>query len=83
MALTHHERWDGTGYPQSLKEQQIPLPARVLSVVDAYDTMVSRRPYKEPLPKSIALAELRRCSGTQFDPAVVTAFLSLLENADP
>ena len=81
IVLAHHEHWDGHGYPRGLREQEIPLPARILSVLDAYDTMVSRRPYKEPIPMASALAELRDCSGTQFDPAVVRVFLELLENA--
>ena len=81
VVLAHHERWDGTGYPQRLKELQIPLASRVLGVVDAYDTMVSRRPYKEPMSESAALAELRRGSGTQFDPAVVQTFLAVLKTA--
>lgn len=83
VVLAHHERWDGTGYPQRLKEQEIPLPARVLSVVDAYDAMLSRRPYKDPLPAAMARKELRRCSGTQFDPVVVRAFLTLLDHSRP
>ena len=80
--LAHHERWDGQGYPRGLREREIPLPARILSVLDAYDTMISRRPYKEPMPASSARHELQRCSGTQFDPAVVTVFLNLLNNAE-
>ena len=79
IVRAHHERWDGSGYPQGLSGTEIPLAARVLSVADAYDAMISRRPYKEPMPASAAQAELRRNAGTQFDPAVVQAFLSLLE----
>jgi diguanylate cyclase (GGDEF)-like protein len=81
VVLAHHERWDGTGYPQGLKELEIPLASRVLGVVDAYDTMVSRRPYKEPMPESAAEAELRRGAGTQFDPTVVQSFLTVLKTA--
>lgn len=80
LVLAHHERWDGRGYPRGLKGQEIPLPARVLSVVDAYDTMISHRPYKEPVPGAMARAELQRCAGTQFDPAVTNTFLSFLES---
>lgn len=83
VVMSHHEHWDGHGYPRGLKEQEIPLAARVLSVVDAYDAMVSRRPYKEPMPIAAAEAELRRCSGTQFDPAVVEAFLSIPKTQEP
>lgn len=78
IVLAHHEHWDGHGYPYGLREQEIPLPARILAVLDAYDTMVSRRPYKEPMPTEAARAEIQRCSGKQFDPAVVSAFLDYL-----
>lgn len=70
----HHERWDGEGYPDRLAGSRIPLPARVLAVADTLDAMTSRRAYREGLPWEVALAEIRRCSGTQFDPAVVAAF---------
>lgn len=81
IVLAHHERWDGYGYPQGLRREEIPLSSRVLSVVDSYDAMVSRRPYKDPIPVSAARAELRRCSGSQFDPVVVQAFLNVLDTA--
>jgi diguanylate cyclase (GGDEF)-like protein len=71
--LHHHERWDGTGYPQRLAGDQIPLAARILFVADAYDAMTSERVYRERLTQAEALAELERCAGTQFDPAVVKA----------
>ncbi|MDP9347628.1 MAG: response regulator [Gemmatimonadota bacterium] len=74
----HHERWDGQGYPDSLAGERIPLPARVLAVADALDAMTSRRAYREGLPWDAALAEIRRCSGTQFDPRVVAAFEAAL-----
>ncbi len=71
--LHHHERWDGTGYPEGLPGERIPLGARVIFVADAYDAMTSDRVYQGRLSDEAALAELARCSGTQFDPAVVEA----------
>ena len=72
--LHHHERWDGTGYPHRLSRNDIPLGARILFVADAYDAMTSDRVYRGGLSHFRALAELDRCSGTQFDPNVVEAF---------
>src|SRR5207248_631784 len=74
IVRAHHERWDGTGYPDGLAGEAIPLPARNIAVVDAYTTMRSTRPYCNPRSAGSALAELRRCAGTQFDPIVVAAF---------
>ncbi len=79
IVVAHHERWDGSGYPHGSAGEQIPLCARILSVVDAYDAMTSRRPYHEPLSIVEARAELLRCSGSQFDPQTVTAFLQVIE----
>jgi diguanylate cyclase (GGDEF)-like protein/PAS domain S-box-containing protein len=76
--LCHHERWDGTGYPQELVGENIPLLSRILSVADAYDAMVSDRPYRKALSKEIAISELINNSGTQFDPDIVKLFLELL-----
>lgn len=73
----HHERYDGTGYPDGLAGEAIPLGARILAVVDAYGAIVDRRAYKEPCPHAEAIAELKRCAGTQLDPVVVEAFLRL------
>lgn len=75
----HQERWDGTGYPDGLRGDRIPLGARILAVVDAYTAMTDRRPYRPPRSHEEAVAELRRCAGTQFDPRVVEAFLEVLE----
>ena len=75
----HHERWDGKGYPDGLSGEDIPLGARIITVVDAYDAMTSRRVYREPMSNEAARAELLRCSGQQFDPRVVEAFLSVLD----
>jgi diguanylate cyclase (GGDEF)-like protein len=71
--LHHHERWDGTGYPEGLSGARIPLGARIVFVADAYDAMVSESPYREPVQGAVALAELERCAGEQFDPSVVAA----------
>jgi diguanylate cyclase (GGDEF)-like protein/putative nucleotidyltransferase with HDIG domain len=76
--LHHHERWDGTGYPEGLSETEIPLGARIILVADAYDAMTSDRPYRDRLTVEEAAAELFRCAGTQFDPDVVTAFAAEL-----
>ena len=75
----HHERWDGTGYPDGLSAAQIPLGARLIGVADAYDAMTSDRPYRRALSKQAAVLELLHCCGTQFDPAVVHAFIDVLD----
>jgi HD-GYP domain-containing protein (c-di-GMP phosphodiesterase class II) len=75
----HHERWDGKGYPDGLKGEEIPLSARILAVVDAYSAMREKRPYRDGLSKEEAIAELKKNSGTQFDPRVVEVFLSLYD----
>ncbi len=80
--LAHHERPDGTGYPHGLSGDEIPLEARILAVADAFEAMVSDRPYRAGRPQVEALAELRRCSGTQFDAEVVAAFEETLSQAD-
>ena len=72
----HHERWDGKGYPDGLAGEDIPLGARVIAVADSYDAMTSDRPYRRALPHEVALIELQRGAGTQFDPAVVEAYLA-------
>ena len=73
-----HERWDGDGYPDGLAGEEIPLGARVIAVCDAWDAMVTDRPYRRAMPREEALAELERCAGTQFDPDVVEAFRAVL-----
>ncbi|MFP4661909.1 MAG: HD domain-containing phosphohydrolase [Halanaerobiales bacterium] len=75
--LYHHERWDGGGYPVGKKEYQIPLLSRIMAVIDAYTVMVQGAPYKRAISHQEALDELKRCSGSQFDPEVVEVFLSL------
>jgi two-component system cell cycle response regulator len=74
-----HERWNGSGYPDGLAGEAIPLGARIVSVCDAYHAMTTPRPYQPTLEREGALAELRRCAGTQFDPAVVEAFCALAD----
>lgn len=77
--LSHHERWDGTGYPRGLKGEEIPLLARILAIVDAYDVMINGRNYKKAVSQQEAIKELRRCAGSQFDPKLVEIFISLLK----
>jgi two-component system cell cycle response regulator len=75
-----HERWDGNGYPDGLVGEATPLASRIVAACDAYAAMTSGRPYRAPLGRVQALAELRRCAGTQFDPAVVTALCAVVES---
>jgi putative two-component system response regulator len=77
IALTHHEWWDGSGYPAGLAGQAIPLSGRIVALADVFDALTHVRPYKRAWPVDRALKELRRLSGTQFDPEVVTAFFKL------
>jgi HD-GYP domain-containing protein (c-di-GMP phosphodiesterase class II) len=81
--LHHHERYDGTGYPKGLNGEDIPLAARIISVADSFDAMVADRPYRKGLSSIEALAELRNCSGSQFDPNVVKCFCSNAEKKLP
>ncbi|MBI5026932.1 MAG: HD-GYP domain-containing protein, partial [Nitrospirae bacterium] len=76
----HHERYDGKGYPDGLKGEEIPLQARILSVADAYDSMTAERPYRKTPGREKAIEELKRYSGIQFDPEVVDIFLKVLES---
>ena len=75
VVYAHHERFDGSGYPQGLKGEESPIGARIFAVVDAYDAMTSHRPYRKAMPHKKAVEEIVRNSGTQFDPDVVMAFL--------
>jgi hypothetical protein len=77
IILTHHERMDGRGYPRGLRGEQIPVGARVIAVLDAYSSMTAGRPYRAAMGHDEAIAELRRCSGTQFDSRVVEAFAQI------
>jgi response regulator RpfG family c-di-GMP phosphodiesterase len=74
IVYTHHERWDGTGYPQRLKGPDIPIPGRVMAVVDVWDAVRTRRLYQKPLTPEEAVEFIRKGRGTHFDPAVVDAF---------
>ena len=76
-ATQHHERWDGTGYPNGLAGHDISLAARIVSVADSYEVMTATRAYKRPMSADAARAELARCAGTQFDPVIVRAFLGI------
>ncbi len=74
IALTHHEKWDGTGYPQGLKGEAIPLVGRIVAICDVFDALMSRRPYKKAWTLDETLAEIKRTSGTHFDPQVADVF---------
>jgi HD-GYP domain-containing protein (c-di-GMP phosphodiesterase class II) len=78
-----HERWDGTGYPDQLKGDQIPIAARVVFVCDAYNAMTTDRPYRSAMLPDEAIAELLANAGTQFDPKVVTALITVIERGAP
>ena len=80
IVRAHHERFDGGGYPDGLAGNDIPLAARILAVADSFEAMTAERSYRARMTKDEAIAELRRCSGTQFDPRVVDAFLVVLTN---
>lgn len=75
----HHEKWDGTGYPRGLKEEQIPLAARIFTVVDVYDALTSDRPYRKAWTKENTLEHIKSLSGTHFDPKVVKLFLEMMK----
>jgi diguanylate cyclase (GGDEF)-like protein len=79
--LTHHERWDGKGYPLKLKGESIPLIARIVCIADAYDTMTNDTVYKKALSREEAIDELNKCSGKQFDPQIVKTFVNYLKEA--
>jgi HD domain len=79
----HHERWDGGGYPDGLAGETIPLNARIITACDSYSAMTTNRSYRAAMPREEALAELRRCAGTQFDPCVVDAVVAVVERSEP
>lgn len=78
--LKHHEWWDGNGYPLGLKGEEIPLECRILAIIDAYDAMISNRPYRKAISSEAALAELQRYAGSQFDPRLVEIFISVMQD---
>ncbi|MBC8499665.1 MAG: HD domain-containing protein [Candidatus Atribacteria bacterium] len=77
--LYHHEQWDGNGYPEGLKREEIPILSRIIAIVDVYNVMQSRRPYQGSLSKAKATKEIRRCAGAQFDPQLVEIFLKVVK----
>lgn len=79
LILKHHERWDGSGYPLGLQGKDIPIECRILSVVDSYDAITSKRPYKEAKTSLEAVNEIKRCSGIQFEPSIVDMFIEILQ----
>jgi HD-GYP domain-containing protein (c-di-GMP phosphodiesterase class II) len=85
IPYSHHERWNGSGYPQGLKGEQIPLPARIFAVIDVYDALHSDRPYRKGWPEKKVLQYIRKRAGIDFDPMVVEGFLKIAPelNAQP
>jgi putative two-component system response regulator len=79
VARAHHERWDGTGYPDSLRGEGIPIEARIVALADVYDVLTSGRPYKQAWPHQMAVDELRFMGGRQFDPELVKVFVELVD----
>jgi HD-GYP domain-containing protein (c-di-GMP phosphodiesterase class II) len=77
FALDHHERWDGQGYPKGLKGEEISFPARIIAIADSFDAMTRARTYREVLSEEEAIEEIKRCAGSQFDPAIVDVFVNL------
>lgn len=79
---THHERWDGRGYPSGLKGEEIPITARIIALADTYDAMTSTRSYRKALPHEVAIEEIKKCSGSQFDPKLAELFVSLSDKLE-
>jgi HD-GYP domain-containing protein (c-di-GMP phosphodiesterase class II) len=80
IAYCHHEWWDGSGYPQGLKGEEIPLSARIFAIIDVWDALSSDRPYRKAWDYEKILEYIRGLSGKQFDPEVIDAFFSMIEN---
>ena len=83
MAGTHHERWDGKGYPRGISGVNIPLQGRLMAIVDVYDALISERPYKKAMPTEEALKIIKQSSGSQFDPALVDVFITVVNKNSP
>ena len=79
LILYHHERWDGKGYPYGLKENEIPLGARIIAIADVYHAMVSDRPYRKALSEGKAITLIKENSGTQFDPEIAEIFIKIVQ----
>ncbi|HHS99891.1 MAG TPA: HD domain-containing protein [Thiomicrospira sp.] len=78
IAMNHHEKWDGSGYPNNLQGEEIPIEARIVAIVDVYDAMLSERPYKKPFPEDFVLKHMKENRGSHFDPKVFDTFISIL-----
>src|SRR5439155_23604943 len=78
VVLTHHERWDGLGYPRGLRGEEIPIGGRIVALADVFDALTSDRPYRKAMEREAALEMVRAGAGTQFDPGVVEAFAAVL-----
>ena len=83
IVLYHHERWDGSGYPEGLKGEKIPIGARIIAIAEAFDTMASAQPYRPALLLEETIKELKKGAGTQFDPKLVDAFIRIAEAERP
>jgi len=79
LAETHHEKWDGSGYPKGLKGEKIPLLGRMMAIADVYDALVTERPYKRPFPHKEAVDIISQGKGTHFDPVLIDIFLSVAD----
>ena len=79
LILYHHERWDGKGYPKGLKKEAIPIGARIITLADNYQALISDRRYRKAYPKEEAIKIIKKRSGSQFDPDIVSVFLSILQ----
>lgn len=80
MIYYHQERYDGKGYPEGLSGEEIPIGARIIAILDTFDAMTSDRPYRKALPMEVAFAELRRCTGSQFDPKIVETLIKIIQD---
>jgi HD-GYP domain-containing protein (c-di-GMP phosphodiesterase class II) len=78
----HHERFDGSGYPNKLRGEEIPIGARIIALADTFDAMLSTRAYRQPLDINSAKNELKNCAGSQLDPQIVDTFLNIVDNID-